>query len=89
MLGENWSKSSYSEATNCLQARWQKSTYSNPTGSCVECRQGGDQEGKVQVRDTKQDGQGPVLEFSPGAWAEFLGRVRAGGVPSGPGPARR
>jgi hypothetical protein len=30
------------------------------------------------VRDSKQQGQGPVLEFTAAEWAAFLGGVRGG-----------
>lgn len=28
------------------------------------------------VRDTKQEGTGPVLPFAPGAWREFAGQLK-------------
>ena len=30
----------------------------------------------VLVRDTKQDGTGPVLRFTPGAWRRFADQVQ-------------
>ena len=53
---------------------WRKSSFSAWHGSCVEVRVA---DGKVQVRDTKDRG-GPVLAFSPGAWAAFLTASRPG-----------
>jgi hypothetical protein len=47
--------------------RWRKATYSNGQGSCVEIGKNGG----VLVRDTKLHGNGPVLRFSPLAWAAF------------------
>ncbi|MGH3287976.1 MAG: DUF397 domain-containing protein [Streptosporangiaceae bacterium] len=32
--------------------------------------------GAVAVRDTKQNGTGPVLRFSPAAWREFADQAR-------------
>lgn len=38
MMPENWRKSRFSEAGNCVEtASWFKSSYSNPNGACVEC----------------------------------------------------
>ena len=48
---------------------WRKSSYSGSNGgACVEVADGC---GQVHVRDSK-DLDGPVLDFSPGAWMEFL-----------------
>ena len=58
------------------QARveWRKSTFSTTNG-CVEVAVVGD---RIAVRDSKQQGQGPVLEFTAAEWAAFLGGVRGG-----------
>jgi hypothetical protein len=53
---------------------WRKSTLSTTNG-CVEVAFVGD---RVAVRDSKQQGQGPVLEFTAVEWAAFLGGVRGG-----------
>ncbi|HLK74074.1 MAG TPA: DUF397 domain-containing protein [Streptosporangiaceae bacterium] len=56
-----------------IDPRWRKSSYSgNGGGSCIEV---GDADA-VLVRDTKQEGQGPVLRFTPGAWRRFADRVK-------------
>jgi hypothetical protein len=53
---------------------WRKSSYSgNNGGDCVEV---GAAVQVIAVRDTKQDGNGPVLRFSPAAWRSFADRVR-------------
>lgn len=63
---------------------WHKSSRSTDREDCVE--QGiAPETGTVGVRDTKAKGNGPILEFSPGAWAAFIGSVTtddtfAGGV---------
>ena len=54
-------------------ATWRKSTYSNAQGSCI---QAGSLPGRVLVRDTTQDGTGPVLNIGPAAWREFTASVR-------------
>jgi hypothetical protein len=53
---------------------WRKSTLSTTNG-CVEVAFVGD---RVAVRDSKEQGRGPVLEFTAVEWAAFLGGVRGG-----------
>jgi hypothetical protein len=55
---------------------WRKSTWSSGGDNCVEVGFAAD--GSVGVRDTKQHGLGPVLEFTPSEWEAFLGGVRGG-----------
>jgi Domain of unknown function (DUF397) len=60
---------------------WRKASYSNGSGDCVEV---GQAPAVVLVRDTKQDGTGPVLRFAPGAWRRFADQVQrslAGSLP--------
>jgi hypothetical protein len=62
-------------------AGWRKSSYSGDGNSCVELAvsrpESRDGTGPtVGVRDTKANGRGPVLEFSPSAWREFLSRIK-------------
>jgi len=54
---------------------WRKASYSNSTGGCVEVAT---VRRTVGVRDSKQYGTGPVLEFSAAAWQTFLAQVKAG-----------
>jgi hypothetical protein len=58
------------------QARveWRKSSLSTTNG-CVEVAFVGD---GIAVRESKQEGRGPVLEFTATEWAAFLGGVRGG-----------
>ena len=58
------------------QARiqWRKSSLSTTNG-CVEVAFVGD---RIAVRDSKQQGRGPVLEFTATEWAAFLSGVRGG-----------
>ncbi len=58
-----------------IDSGWRKSTYSNSSANCVEVAAA---PARARVRDTKQEGNGPVLEFSAGAWQRFLVRAKAG-----------
>ena len=53
---------------------WRTSSYSSGNGG--ECVEVASPEGAVAIRDTKQNGTGPVLRFSPGAWRRFAGQVK-------------
>lgn len=63
---------------------WCKAAASNNGGNtCVEVRMAED--GSVTVADTKQNGEGPVLEFNAAEWSAFLQGVRTDEwVPSRP-----
>lgn len=61
-------------SNNWQSARWRKSVYSD-SGGCVEVAYAG---GIVGVRDTKANGQGPVLEFNEREWSAFLEGVAHG-----------
>lgn len=54
---------------------WRKSTYSDNGGS--DCVEAGQVPGAVLVRDTKDNGHGPVLRVSARTWRRFTGAVRA------------
>jgi len=53
---------------------WRKSSFSTTNG-CVEVAFAGD---RIAVRDSKERGRGPVLEFTAVEWEAFLGGVRGG-----------
>ena len=55
-------------------ARWRKSVVSD-TGGCVEVAFA---KGTVGVRDTKAQGNGPILEFNEREWRAFTGGVALG-----------
>jgi hypothetical protein len=55
---------------------WRKSSLSSGGDNCVEV--GFADDGTIGVRDTKQRGEGPILEFFPAEWEAFLGGVRSG-----------
>jgi uncharacterized protein DUF397 len=56
------------------QVEWRKSTLSTTNG-CVEVAFIDD---KIAVRDSKNQGGGPVLEFTRVEWEAFVGGVRDG-----------
>ena len=60
---------------------WRKSTLSTTNG-CVEVAVVGD---RIAVRDSKQEGRGPVLEFTAVEWEAFVGGVRGGEFDLSPG----
>ncbi|MEU1819101.1 DUF397 domain-containing protein [Streptomyces roseifaciens] len=74
-----WIKSSYSGTggQNCLEwapTTWAKSSYSGAGGgNCLEWARSGPP-GVVPIRDSKTP-DGPVLTFSPAAWAAFVSAV--------------
>lgn len=77
-MNRSWRKSSYSGnnegGSNCVEVGgWRKATASQMNGGCVEAGSG---DGVVGVRDTKQNGEGPTLLFTPAAWSEFLASLR-------------
>jgi len=56
---------------------WRKSSLSFANGNCAEVGSGS---GAVGVRDSKQDGTGPVLRFAANSWREFTSAVKAGTI---------
>ncbi|WP_395111680.1 DUF397 domain-containing protein [Actinomadura sp. SCN-SB] len=53
---------------------WRKSHHSKRNGGCIEA--GRAPGGRIGVRDTKQHGRGPILEFTRAEWRAFLASVR-------------
>ena len=63
-------------AEDITRAEWRKSSMSNYNGACVEiARLRGD---RIGVRDTKNNGSGPVLIFTQNEWGAFLYGAKAG-----------
>jgi hypothetical protein len=60
------------EGTNAVT--WRKSSYSGSNGG--QCVEAGFASGRVVVRDTKQNGRGPVLAFSAQSWREFAATIK-------------
>lgn len=58
---------------NCVQVLWRTATCD--TASCVQVAEVEDQ---FWVRDTKDQGQGPVLSFSRDEWEMFIAGVKEG-----------
>jgi hypothetical protein len=56
---------------------WRKSSHSESSGNCVEA---GARPGRqvIGVRDSKQYGNGPVLQFTASAWETFITAIRDG-----------
>jgi len=54
---------------------WRKSSYSN--GGEANCVEAGHIPDAILVRDTKNNGTGPVLHVTPTDWTRFTARVRA------------
>jgi hypothetical protein len=79
-VNPRWRKSSYSDngGTACVEVGaipWRKSTYSDNGGTgCVEA---GHVPGAVLIRDTTDNGAGPVLRVTSAGWSRFTARVRA------------
>jgi Domain of unknown function (DUF397) len=70
-----WRKASYSgQNGGCVEIGWRKSTHSDANGGCVEVAS---DRLVIGVRDTRQHGRGPVLEFGPAAWLAFVASVGA------------
>lgn len=63
-------------APDLSSAHWRKSTRSNETGTCVEIASA---RGYTEVRDSKQEGRGPVLAFNRESWNSFIGKLTLGG----------
>ena len=54
---------------------WIKASKSNEQGSCVEQRR---YDGMVEIRDTKDQGVGPILRFTEAEFAAWLDGAKRG-----------
>jgi hypothetical protein len=57
------------------QTPWIKASASSGAGQCIEMRRSGE---AIEVRDSKQHGQGPTLAFARDEWAAFLDGAKRG-----------
>ncbi len=57
---------------------WHKASASADQGECVEVGEFPTGDATVAVRDTKADGQGPVLGFTASAWMAFVAELKDG-----------
>lgn len=75
----SWMKSSHSNGNggnNCVEtAAWRKASYSGPNAACVEV---GPDNDRVLVRDTKDNGTGPILSYTRDEWTAFIAGVKDG-----------
>jgi hypothetical protein len=62
---------------------WRKSAHSNSSANCVEVATA-DQ--MVGIRDSKQHGRGPILEFTAAQWAAFIADLKSGEFDGSTGP---
>jgi Domain of unknown function (DUF397) len=58
------------------QASWHKSSFSSYNGSC--CEMSCLSPDRIGVRDTKDNGAGPVLVFTSAEWNAFIAGVKSG-----------
>src|SRR5882724_10392833 len=77
-VAAGWRKSSYSAANGeCVEVAvgdWRKSSRSAGSNDCVEVSGA---ERVIGVRDTKQHGEGQVLEFPAATWRAFLAAAKS------------
>ncbi|MGZ0153746.1 DUF397 domain-containing protein (plasmid) [Kribbella sp. WER1] len=62
--------------TDLAKAVWRKSSRSNNTQNCVEVAHLSN--GGFAVRDSKQGGTGPVLQYTMTEWEAFIAGVKLG-----------
>lgn len=77
-MAETWRRSSYSDASggvHCVELCWRTSSYTGCGANCVEVAQN---RVEILIRDTKQNGQGPILAFSQQAFKDLLNRIKEG-----------
>jgi hypothetical protein len=63
------------------EASWRKSSWSSYNGNCVEIAHLRD--GRIAVRDTKDEAAGPVLIFTRLEWSAFLAGAKDGEFDAG------
>ena len=78
-MTDNWRKSTYSggQGGECVEigsTPGRKSTHSGSPGG--ECAETGTAAGTVLVRDTKDNGDGPVLRVSAADWKRLTAAIK-------------
>jgi hypothetical protein len=78
-LTVNWRKSTYSGASggDCVEVGsipWRKSTYSGGQGG--DCVEAGTTPGLVLIRDTRDNGDGPVIHISAADWKRLTTAIK-------------
>jgi hypothetical protein len=78
-LTVNWRKSTYSGGSDgsCVEVGsipWRKSTYSGGQGG--DCVEAGTTPGLVLIRDTKDNGDGPVIHISAADWKRLTTAIK-------------
>lgn len=63
-------------SADVCRASWRKSSFSNLNGNCVEARRL--PHDRIAVRDTKDNGTGPVLIFTTAEWDAFMAGAKEG-----------
>lgn len=77
MLGsKRYNRSRGVTAAGIRRASWQKSSFSSYNGSCFEVSRLSPD--RIGVRDTKDNGTGPVLVFTSGEWSAFIAGAKSG-----------
>jgi len=74
--GQRVAAGTNSDESSALAIFWRKSSWSAYNGSCVEFAKLTD--GRIGLRDTKANGQGPVLVFTHAEWRLFLANIKRG-----------
>ncbi len=77
MTSQDWRKSSYSggQGGACVEVgTWRKSSYSGGQGG--ECVEVASAPRFVAIRDTKDQGAGPVLRITAAAWTAFTNGIK-------------
>jgi hypothetical protein len=81
-LTPGWRKSSHSVSSggaNCVEVGavpWRRSSHSINSGG-TNCVETGTVAGAVLIRDTKDNGAGPVLRLTPADWSRLTSALRA------------
>jgi hypothetical protein len=57
-----------------MNPQWRKSSYSSGNGG--QCVEAGHVPGAVLVRDTRDNGTGPLLRVTPADWARFTRQIK-------------